>query len=334
MPGKTSRVCWIAAGKSHRALVLSASVALLVVLLGCSTAVGGVLDDVRDEVRSPSGGSSRSSSHDDDHHHHHCDDDDDDTFLGSLLGGIIEGMLSSSSTSDYSSDTSTVYEAPNDDPPVEFYFPRFPYDSVPGYMTTSSWDPLLGWTSTVIEDPTVVSRSDPLGRGFAPSRGRRWAGRFRAEYADTFDDLTRLSGHLLVSTTAGLGLDTGMDLLQENLPGTATDQLWLGDCNVIYRYSESAQTQWRFGFGFNWLNDPIDTDFGFNFTLGMDYYPAQPWIISSTIDWGTVGSAELFRFRITSGVIVYGLEPYIGYEYLDVDSMQINNLIAGVRVWF
>jgi hypothetical protein len=48
----------------------------------------------------------------------------------------------------------------------------------------------------------------------------------------------------------------------------------------------------RTGLGFNWLDDPIDTNFGFNFTYGADLFPRRPWVLSATIDWGTLGEAE------------------------------------------
>lgn len=60
----------------------------------------------------------------------------------------------------------------------------------------------------------------------------------------------------------------------------------------------------------------------------------RPWVLSGTIDWGTLGRAELFRLRGTAGVIVNRFELYAGYEYLDVDRTQRNALVAGVSVWY
>ncbi|MBN1909627.1 MAG: hypothetical protein JW818_07810 [Pirellulales bacterium] len=82
------------------------------------------------------------------------------------------------------------------------------------------------------------------------------------------------------------------------------------------------------------MADNFGSDFGFNFTYGVDLFPAKPWVFSSTIDWGTLGHAELFRFRATAGLAIHGIEPYVGYEYLDIDRFQHNSLIAGVQVWF
>jgi len=134
--------------------------------------------------------------------------------------------------------------------------------------------------------------------------------------------------------SARFGLDTEMSFLEENLPDGGRDQLWLGDCNLVFRFAQSEHVQWRTGIGFNWLDDPAETDFGFNFTYGFDWFPARPWVVSSTIDWGTLGRAEQFRFRTTAGALLWGLESYVGYEYYDLDRTQMNMLIGGVRVWF
>ena len=58
------------------------------------------------------------------------------------------------------------------------------------------------------------------------------------------------------------------------------------------------------------------------------------WGISADLDWGTLGRAELFRFRTTIGVTVQRVEFYTGYEYTDIDRMHLNSLIGGVRIWF
>ena len=199
------------------------------------------------------------------------------------------------------------HAAVGDDFSVPAYFPRFPYqEDTYGYMMPGSCD----------------------------SPQRRWSARLRAEYSDNFDDLQRIGGHLLLSTSSRWGLDTEMNYLKENLPGVADDRLWLGDCNIVFRFAQSERMQWRTGAGFNWLDDPDDTDFGFNFTYGVDFFPQRPWVVSATIDWGTLGHAGLFRFRTTTGVVFHGLESYVGYEYLDIGRSQTNSLIAGVRFWF
>ena len=73
---------------------------------------------------------------------------------------------------------------------------------------------------------------------------------------------------------------------------------------------------------------------GFNFTYAADIYPRKPWVLSAAIDWGTLGQAELFRFRTTAGVVFHGVETYAGYEYTEIGRAHWNGLVAGLRFWF
>jgi len=82
------------------------------------------------------------------------------------------------------------------------------------------------------------------------------------------------------------------------------------------------------------LDDPLNTDVGFNFTYGVDFYPSRPWILSAELDWGSLREAELFHFRSTAGVVLWSIEAYAGYEYWNIDASQTSALVAGVRVWF
>ncbi len=202
-------------------------------------------------------------------------------------------------------------------------FPRFPYDHVPGYLVIDSTYQFKGLSDTERQ------WLDPM-----PARLRHWGGRFDVEYAEDFDSLSRLGSHLLVSTTSRFDLDAETHYFNESFGGAGRDHLWLGDCNLTFRFAQSEPIQFRTGVGINWLSDDTDTELGFNFTYGVDLFPCKPWVLSSSIDWGTLGSAELFRFHTTVGVVVHGVEVYTGYEYLDLDSTHTNTLLGGVRIWF
>ena len=82
------------------------------------------------------------------------------------------------------------------------------------------------------------------------------------------------------------------------------------------------------------MADEIGTEAGFNFTYGVDIFPCEPWIIESTIDWGKLGSADLFHSRTTVGVIYKHLELLAGFDYLDIDHINLETMIFGVRVWY
>lgn len=302
---------------------------LLALAIFVAGAEAGLLDQIRKDVREGSSSSDRKESSEESHHYDHDDDDGEDIFW------LLDIFFNDSGHGHHHDGhgawtllgytlTSPFWAPPNalaDQYSLECRFPRFPYDNAPGYMLIGDCWPEF--------NPDKFGQRMPLG-----PHVRRWAGRVRFEYADEFDDVARTSGHLLLSTTSRFGLDMATDYLREKLPSGGVDDLSLGDCNIVFRFAQNEFAQFRTGLGFNWLDDPIETNFGFNFTYGADFFPVKPWIVSSTIDLGTLGDAGLFRFRLTSGVVINRYEVYAGYEYLDIGSSEISSLVSGVRVWF
>lgn len=303
---------------THRA---SVCIMLCLVLIGCGlvSSAGGQsasLETIRDYVRSVRQPSSfslfkRADPETDEHHDYQDSCDSHDADPEDVLGSLGAGLLFCAVVSPFYIPNAML----GDSSEIHGFFPRFPYDHAPGYM--------------VLEDSPGQMFAEKWAR-----RPRRWSGRMRLDYCDDFDALDRIGYHLLLSTSSRFGIETEMDYLQEQLPIGMHDQLWLGDCNFTYRFAQSAHMQWRAGLGFNWLDDKARTDFGFNFTYGFDFFPKKPWVFSSTLDWGTVGSAELFRFRATGGIVIHGIEGFLGYEYFDLDRTQLGGLIAGLRLWF
>ena len=148
---------------------------------------------------------------------------------------------------------------------------------------------------------------------------KSWAVQVEADYSNNFDRMDSVGGSVLFETTSRFGFELQGHQLQERLPEGASDRLWLGDANLLYRFAQSDWAEFRAGLGINWLDDSQDTNLGFNFTYSADIFPHKPWVLSSTIDAGTLGHAGLFRFRTTAGVVVHGVEAFTGYEYLDIE---------------
>jgi hypothetical protein len=186
------------------------------------------------------------------------------------------------------------------------YFTRYPYANTPGYL---------------VDPGSQVPTSS-------------FAVRLDADYVEAFDHLDLINGHILVSTTSRIEFDARIQHLGETMPGGPDDELWIGDCNVMFRFAQASFAQFRAGLGINWLNDPSQTDLGFNFAYGVDLFPVKPLILSTVLDAGTLGHAGLFRLRSTAGVAYKRLEFYTGYEYTDIGRTHWNGLIGGVRLWF
>lgn len=191
------------------------------------------------------------------------------------------------------------------------YFGRFPYhEHQPGYVS-------------IVTDG--LSGDNP---------GKSWGGRLRADYGDDFDDMSSINGNLLVDSTLRFGFDSGFEYRRQSHLNSSHDDLWIGDANVLFRFAQHERLVMHTGLGFNWLSDRAATDYGFNFTYRADWFPIEPWIVTGEMDLGTMGHEFMVHLRTTAGVRWRHVEPYVGYDLLDVGRFQSNQFLAGLRVWF
>ena len=161
-----------------------------------------------------------------------------------------------------------------------------------------------------------------------------WSARLDVEYVETFDQLENMGGHLLLDTASRIGLEASLEHLEERLSSGSRDEMSIGDWNLVWRFAQGTWGEFHAGFGMNWLNDFGGTNAGFNFTYSADFFPVKPWIVSTSFDVGTLGHADLFRFRTTVGLEFHGVETYVGYEYTDIGCGRWNGLVGGLRFWF
>ncbi|TWT32665.1 hypothetical protein [Blastopirellula retiformator] len=279
---------------------------LLTLALLCATAkADGLLNSAVSEARegptpssapAPSSSSKQSNHTDDDCS---CDDSSSDS-SGLFAGGVVLtlGALSSPWWG--------PHMALGDKFGVPSSFRDYPGQSTPGYMI--------------------------IGEEWA-ERGKPYSVRTSVEYDNDFSDLSRIGTKLLVESKQRWGVDTQWNQYFENRPGRV-DELTTGDVNLTFRFAQSETMQFRSGLGVNFLHDRSGTDAGFNFTYGVDWYPTKLLISSSELDWGYVGNASLFHFRTTLGIHYRRLETYIGYDYTNIETVELNGLVSGIRVWF
>ncbi|WP_425395807.1 hypothetical protein [Aeoliella sp.] len=161
--------------------------------------------------------------------------------------------------------------------------------------------------------------------------------RAQLEYGTNFNDMQTFGSRLQLDIPLWrLALDTSWNNYYEDLP-TGTDELALGDANLVFRFAQNELMQWRSGLGINWLSDSR-SKVGFNFTYGFDVLPVGPWIWSSDFDIGKLGSSTLFRARTTVGVHLGKRcsdgELYTGFEYVDIEDAQIPQMLFGFRYWW
>ena len=285
-------------------------IAWICVICGRQQTHAQFLSQVRDEVRAESSGSnndspkpkrkrnSGSSSF--------CDDDDDGGFgdaFASAFGEVAFKGAWYAVTSPFWAPASIV----EDDYNLRGYFCDYPYKHH-----------LNGNLAIEPEDHGIFSSS---------------LTRIRIEAGTNFDDISLAGGRILFDSKTRFGLDSEFNYRQEQLT-TTRDDLWTGDLNLVYRFAQSPRVQMRTGIGMNWLADEIDSEFGFNFTYGGDFFPAEPWIISGEIDWGTLGRSSLFHGRTTLGFNFHDVEIYTGYDYFKVGDADVHSMVSGLRFWF
>ncbi len=192
-------------------------------------------------------------------------------------------------------------------------FPSYPYQDQRGYLIPED----AGWYALGL----------PEWKAF-------FGARLSGGYGATFQDLQSVDSELLIDTFFRVGLEMDQRWIVEDQSGPSNDSLWLGDANLFFRLSNRPEVEIRFGVGFNYLSDRVQSDFGPNFTAGLDWFPGRPLLFSAEIDVGTLGQANLIHVRTTGGLIKRRFEPYIGFDYVDIESFEMTSLISGLRIWF
>jgi hypothetical protein len=285
---------------------------LSVLLLWSSPASAQELQTLRDEVRmdDPDPPSNSNSGGNDQHDHYDDLYDDDSVSLDAYLGiGVLAGL-----------GLTAPYWLPmaylDDGPSKTGYFPAFPYQYDVGYM--------------LIEPPGA-------GGYLGPRDLNVWAVRTRGEYGTAITGLNWVGTNISVETVTRIGFESDVRFYQEDLSQMAQpqfDSAYVGDVNMVYRFAQNEYWQFRSGLGVNFLSDRQQSDIGFNFTYGFDWYPIRPLVISSEIDWGLLGDETLIHFRLSSGVQWNGLEAFVAYDLYDVGQFDNISLVTGLRLWF
>ena len=257
----------------------------------------GRLQQVRDEVNRPSDDSSDTDKKKDDSGS--CSQtDDDDGIFGAALGYALLAPFA------------LPHIALHDSFDDLRLFPRYPYaGDRHGYL------------------PLVPDDSARKGL-------RDWSGSFSLEEGNDFHGLNRVGGRLFLDTATRFGLQTRLDYFTEKLSCGCIDDLLLGSSELTFRFAQSETVRMYAGLGANFMDDHSRTRFGFNFTYGVDLFPARPLVLSLSLDAGNLGSAGVLRVHGTVGAIWKGLEVFAGYDYRLIGSTDLQGPLVGLRLWF
>jgi hypothetical protein len=282
---------------------------LVMGMLGCVATVRGddILNTVRSEVRTPSESETKSSDNRSEPYSSSCSNYDDgldgefSLFCAKLFGYIF---------------ASPFYGPPmsiGDHYEVSFGFVSYPY--------ARDWPGLM--------QPAPRAEDDPPGDWARPFN-------FRASIEDgnNFDGLNRVGFNFLADSYTRFGVGGGVHFYQEKQACGCTDELAIGDVNLLFRFAQSERIQFRTGLGARFLTDRVRTDWGFNFVYGAEAYPFKPVSWSWQLETGTLGEAWVFRANTRLGYVWRYSEAYVGYDYLRIGHAELQGPMVGMRVWF
>jgi hypothetical protein len=203
--------------------------------------------------------------------------------------------------------------------------------AIPRFLSGDDWDHNTSFPDYPYADGapgSLIRNSETQGRK------QNWMGTLQGITVQDGRGIARYGGRLLLDSESRFGLDTETNFWTQSRTLGNQEQLWTGDANIVYRFAESEHFQWRAGAGMNWLAYRGYNKEGFNFTYGVEWFPAKPWTVSSVLDIGTLGSGTLVHNRTTVGVMLGPLEAFAGYDYFAVDKAHFQGPVAGLGYRF
>jgi len=266
---------------------------LVLALANAAGAQDGRLDEVREEVR---------DEHDDDEPSSHSYDfDDDDDWFGALCGDSFALLFDGLLYLPFRAPRALLGDAD---------FERATFQLYPGRAGAGYW-------------LTGEERDD----------GRKLALRPRVELGSDFDDLERTAFGLELEHMSRFGLDLEWARWREDLGAGGTDELDLGEFDVVYRFAQGRSAAFFSGVGLNVLSDDVDTDYGVNATYGATFL-GGPFTLGFDADLGTLGDATLTHLGATGGVVLDRFELFAGYDTWDIGDARLSSWSLGLRGWF
>ncbi len=230
-----------------------------------------------------------------------CEDDEGDSLTGQLFG---MGLLGAGFVA--TSPFWAPYSALNDEYSRDAWFPKHPYRASDG---------------AVVYDESIRGSHD-------------WLTVLQGQHGTDFDDMMLWNGRAIIEHKSRWGIDTEFNYRQEELAGGGHDELWNGDFNITFRFAQSENWLFRAGAGVNWLHDRGETENGFNFTYGAEWFPVKPLVFTGTMDLGKISGDGLLHLRTTAGITTNGFGFYTGYDYFRISNNGISSWINGIELRF
>ena len=292
--------------------------------LSVEHASAGILGGARDEVRDSSSSSSSSSGSSGGSSSSHDDDDDDDGFFGDLIFQLCFGWMDD--------DDDHYHHEPTN---YELHEHGYRTDSVPYRLPppelTEEYEPTLVGFAEYPYAHDYGGHFMADAPDFQPV-GSTWRTWF--EYGSDFDTIDRYSIDIWATFEGPIGFDADFNYYTEDLGAGASDELRIGDVNVLFRFIGNPDHMAFFGIGANWMNDSAGSEIGWNFTLRTEHFPGRPIHVTTDFDAGWLGEAEHYHANISAGIIWKQIEFTAGYDYRKIGSVSLKGPMFGLQLWY
>jgi hypothetical protein len=239
---------------------------------------------------------------------------------------------------DEEDDDDDSWESDDDDGWLSFLFGDVCYDTFDALLTFPFHGPRLLLGDAAFERASFQTYPGRAGTGYwltgeEAQAGRELSLRPRVEFGSDFDDLERTAFGLDLEHASRFGLACEWARWREDLSAGGTDELDLGEIDVVYRFAQARSAAFWSGVGLNVLDDELETDYGVNFTYGAAFL-SSPLTFGFDSDLGTLGDATLTHLGFSAGFVLDRFELFAGYDNWDIDSARLASWSLGLRGWF
>ncbi len=257
-------------------------------------------------------------------------------FLGAILSGIVVSVMCGVSTCVGQPANGQNYpgsEANKDDDAGKLVLlgilAASPFWAPPVFLTDDYATP-----GGFFGKPYPSEEVGHMSLGKPPEAGaRRGMTSLAGEYG-LDGDAERAGVNLLIDTWLRLGIDAEANWVSDVDKPTESMDFQTGDVNLLFRFAQHEQMQFRAGAGMRWLNDDWNDDYGVNLVYGVDWQPVRPLISSTVLEGGWLRGEGFSHVRTSLGVTVSHVEFLGGFDYLEVGAYQFTGPFLGLRLWY
>jgi hypothetical protein len=275
----------------------------------------GKLAQARSEASSDASNSrGRSQQRHHEHSRHH--DDCSRGFFETWICGLLP--CSDDCDSDEVEVSDIDYSAEEPDAPALSYA-RYPYASP---LAPYLLEPELQVASTSSELDLQLHSERPTGRPFAGQLGL---------------DVGYLDGIAHSSFEARLLTPTPFELGARNtflFEPSAKDYSLFGAGELGLRFASLRVLMMRVFAGPLYFGKPGEMEIGAELGIGLELFLGRPWVLSARVAGGVLENDLLIpQARLQLGYLFGRTELFVGYDYLQIGSVNLSTPLLGTRIW-